>query len=145
MTRLAGSGTVPRVFALVVLAVVSIFLAVWSGSGGPLPGIIVIETLALGLAVRSLFVGVLLAGDAVVIRGWFRDHRYERGSVRAVEAVPYWKFLDKSEPLLALLKVTPTSGWVREITATVASKERARAHAAAVQRHLEAGSVTPDA
>jgi hypothetical protein len=136
MTRLPGSGTVPRVFALALLAVVTVFLAVWWSMRGPLPAILVLEALAVALAVRSLFVGVFLDGDAVRVRGWFRSYRYARAGVRAVTPVPYWKFLDRTNPILSCLKFTPVSGWVREISATVAWRDRAAAHAAAIERHL---------
>jgi hypothetical protein len=140
MTRLEGSGVVPRVFAFVVLAVVTVFLAVWivrDPSG--LPIALPLEVLALALAIRSLFVGVYLARDDVVVRGWFRTHRYSPGGLTAVTAVPYWKFLDAKDPILALLKFTPTEGWVREIAATVSWRDSAAAQARAVVRHLESG------
>ena len=138
-TRLDGSGVVPRVFALAALAIITIFLAVWvsmqpDALGNPL--VYVIEGGVLALAIRSLFVGVYLADGAVLVRGWFRDYRYEKGGLRTVAAVPYWKFLDRNDPILALLKFTPEAGWVREIAATVAWKDRAAAHAAAIERHL---------
>jgi hypothetical protein len=136
VTRLPGSGVVPRVFALVLLAVVTVFLAVWWSLDGPVPAIVAFEVLAVALAVRSLFVGVFLDGDAVRVRGWFRSYRYERGGVRAVTAVPYWKFLDRTNPILSCLKFTPVAGWVREISATVAWRDRAAAHAIAIERHL---------
>ena len=94
------------------------------------------EAIALGLAIRSLFVGVFLAPDAVVVRGWFRDFRYPRGGLQAVTAVPYWKFLSKDDPILSLLKFTPDKGWVREISATVAWRDRTAAHAAKIRDHL---------
>lgn len=127
----------PRVFALAVLVVVTVFLVVWvtRDSSGLAPAI-VIEALALALAVRSLFVGVLFDGEDVVVRGWFRDYRYRTGDVKAITAVPYWKFLDAKDPILSLLKFTPTSGWVREVAATVAWKDRTLAHAAEIRRHL---------
>jgi hypothetical protein len=136
VTRLPGSGTVPRVFALVLLAVVTVFLAVWWSMRGPLPAILVLEAIAVALALRSFFVGVFLDGDAVRVRGWFRSYRYARGGLRAVAPVPYWKFLDRANPILSCLKFTPVSGWVREISATVAWRDRAAAHAAAIERHL---------
>jgi hypothetical protein len=137
--RLRGSGTVPRVFALAVLVVVTVFLVVWvtRDSAGLAPAM-VIEVLALALAVRSLFVGVLLDGDSVRVRGWFRDYRYGPGELKTVTAVPYWKFLDAKDPILSLLKFTPASGWVREIAATVAWKDRTLAQAAEIRRHLAA-------
>ena len=137
MTRLTGSGTVPRVFALAVLAIVTVFVAVWvSSDGQALPGALVVEALALAVAVRSLFVGVLLDADAVVVRGWFRDYRYPRGELTKVTVVPYWKFLDAKDPILSLLKFTPREGWVREISATVSWKDRTEAQAAEIRRHL---------
>jgi len=137
VTRLPGSGTVPRVFALVVLAIVTVFLAVWlvRDAAALIPAV-VIELLAVAAAIRSLFVGVLLAPDAVVVRGWFRDLRYARGGLRAVDAVPYWKFLDRKDPILSLLKFTPEKGWVREISATVAWRDKTAAHAAKIRDHL---------
>lgn len=104
------------------------------GLRNPLP--YVLELLAVALFVRSFLVGTFLAGDTVVARTWFRTFRYGPGELRAVEPVAYWKFLDKSDPILALLKFTPESGWVRELTGTVAWKDRAAAHAAEVRRHL---------
>jgi hypothetical protein len=136
MTRLEGSGTVPRVFALGLLAVVTIFLAVWWSMRGPLAAILVFEAVVVVLALRSFFVGVFLDGDAVLVRGWFRSYRYERGGVRTVTPVPYWRFLDRTNPILSCLKFTPVAGWVREISATVAWRDRAAAHAAAIERHL---------
>lgn len=137
MTRLPGSGTVPRVFALAVLVVVTVFLLLWlrADSSALVPAL-VIEAIALAVAVRSLFVGVLLAPDAVVVRGWFRVFRYARGGLRGAAAVPYWKFLDKKDPILSLLKFTPEKGWVREISATVAWRDRTAAHAARIRDHL---------
>ena len=82
------------------------------------------------------FVGVLLAPDAIVVRGWIVTHRYGRGELRAVESVPYWKFLDRKDPILSLLKFTPDKGWVREISATVAWRDRTAAHAARIREHL---------
>jgi hypothetical protein len=137
-TRLAGSGTVPRAFALAVLAIVTVFVVVWlvSDPGALVPALIP-EVIALGLAVRSLFVGVLLVPDAVVVRAWFRDFRYPRGGLQAVTAVPYWKFLDRKDPILSLLKFTPDRGWVREISATVAWRDRTAAHAVRIREHLD--------
>jgi len=139
MTRLRGSGTVPRVFALAALGIVTGFLGVWISIQGdallsPLP--YVIEALVVALAIRSLFVGVLLDGDAVLVRAWFRDYRYRPEELTAVTAVPYWKFLDATDPILSLLKFTPASGWVREVAATVSWKESALAQAAEIRRHL---------
>jgi hypothetical protein len=137
MTRLAGSGTVPRVFALAFLVMVTVFVAVWMSSvPSALPGALVIEGLAVAVAVRSLFVGVLLDGEDVVVRGWFRDYRYAPGELTKVAAVPYWKFLDAKDPILSLLKFTPREGWVREIPATVSGKDRTDAQAAQIRRHL---------
>jgi hypothetical protein len=138
-TRLEGSGTVPRVFALVLLVIVTGFLVGWVSTrpDGLLdPLVWVIAALAVALALRSLFVGVFLDRDAVLVRGWFRSYRYERGGLRTVAAVPYWRFLDRKDPILSCLRFTPASGWVREISATVAWRDRAAAHAAAVTRHL---------
>ncbi len=137
LIRLAGSGIVPRVFALVVLAVVTGFAVAWvlSDPGALLPALI-FAGVALAVAIRSLFVGVFLAPDAVVVRGWVRDFRYGRGGLQAVAAVPYWKFLDKKDPILSLLKFTPDEGWVREISATVAWRDRTAAHAARIREHL---------
>jgi len=53
-----------------------------------------------------------------------------------VTAIPYWKFLDATDPILSLLKFTPTSGWVREISATVSWRDRTEAQAAAIRRHF---------
>ena len=142
MTRLRGSGTVPRVFALAVLIVVTGFLGAWvSTQAGALlsPIPYVIELLAVALVVRSLFVGVLIDGDAVLVRAWFRDYRYGPGELKAVTALPYWKFLDAADPILSLLKFTPTSGWVREVAATVSWKDRTLAQAAEIRRHLTTG------
>jgi hypothetical protein len=137
MTRLRGSGTVPRVFALALLVMVTVFAAVWVSSvPSALPGALVIEGLAVALAVRSLFVGVLLDGDDVVVRGWFRDYRYAPGELTEVAVVAYWKFLDTRDPILSLLTFTPREGWVREISATVSGKDRAEGHAAEIRRHL---------
>lgn len=137
MTRLPGSGTVPRAFALAVLVIVTVFVMVWlvSDPGALLPALIP-EAIALGLAIRSLFVGVFLTPHAVVVRAWFRDFRYPRGGLQAVTAVPYWKFLDKKDPILSLLKFTPDRGWVRELSATVAWRDRTAAHAAKIRDHL---------
>lgn len=131
MTRLPGSGTVPRAFALAVLVIVSVFALVWGEPAG-----LVLVALALVLAVRSLLLGVFLDGDAVRVRGWFRSYRYGPGDLTAVDAIPYWKFLDPKEPILSLLKFRPTSGWVREISATVSWKDRTLAQAVAIRRHL---------
>jgi hypothetical protein len=137
VTRLPGSGTVPRAFALAVLVIVTVFVMVWlvSDPGALLPALIP-EAIALGLAIRSLFVGVFLTPHAVVVRAWFRDFRYPRGGLQAVTAVPYWKFLDKKDPILSLLKFTPDRGWVRELSATVAWRDRTAAHAAKIRDHL---------
>lgn len=144
MTRLPGSGTVPRVFALAVLAIVSVFVAVWIASDRSAAGLAVaLEAIALLVAVRSLFVGVLLAPDAVVVRGWVRTYRYGRGELQAVSAVPYWKFLDRTDPILSLLKFTPVKGWVREVSATVAWRDRTAAHAARVREHLGMQAAAP--
>lgn len=137
MTRLAGSGTVPRTFALTVLVIVTVFLAVWiAGDPGALVLALITEALVLALAVRSLFVGVFLDGDGVRVRGWFRDYRYGPGELTSVAAVPYWKFLSSTDPILALLKFTPTSGWVREIAATVSWRDRAAAQARRIAEHV---------
>ena len=141
VTRLKGSGVVPRVFAFAVLVIVTAFLASWlasSPTAGPtaLPIAVVLEVLALALAIRSLFVGVILVDDGILVRGWFRDLRYGRGDLTRVDVVPYWKFLDPADPILSLLRFRPTSGWVREPGSTVAWKERTLAHAAEVRRHL---------
>ena len=137
MTRLPGSGTVPRAFAGAVLVIVTVFVLVWlSADRTSLVPALVLEAVAVALAARSLFVGVLLAPDAVVVRGWFGTHRYGRGELQAVSAVPYWKFLDRTDPILSLLKFTPVKGWVREISATVAWRDRTAAHAARVREHL---------
>jgi hypothetical protein len=137
MTRLPGSGVVPRVFAFAVLAIVTVFVVVWlaidPSSLGPA---LVLEALVVALAIRSLFVGVLLAPDAVVVRAWFRTHRYERGELRAVAPVPYWKFLGSADPALSLLKFTPERGWVREVASTVAWRGRTAEHAARIREHL---------
>ena len=140
MTRLPGSGNVPRVFALVVLLVAAVFATAWivNDPGGLIPAL-VLAGAALALAVRSLFVGVLLAPDAIVVRGWFVTYRYGRGDLRAVKAVPYWAFLDKKDPILSLLKLTPEKGWVREISTTVAWRDRTAAHAAKIREHLGTG------
>lgn len=135
--RLPGSGTVPRVLAALVLVAITIFNAFWLGSGGaPLAAIVAIELFAVGLLVRSFFLGVFLAGDAVIARTWFRDVRYGPGELGSVEVVPYWKFLDRDDPILSLLKFRPTQGWVRELGGTVAWKDRTMSHAAAIRRHL---------
>ena len=137
MTRLPGSGTVPRAFAFAVLVIVSVFVAVWMASDpGALALALVLEALAVVLAARSLFVGVLLAHDAIVVRGWFRDFRYGRDELQAVSPVPYWKFLSAADPILSLLKFTPEKGWVREISATVAWRDRTATHAARIREHL---------
>jgi len=137
MTRLPGSGTVPRVFAFAVLAIVTVFVVVWLvRDPTSLALALVLEGLAAALALRSLFVGVLLAPDAVVVRAWFRTHRYARGELRAVVPVPYWKFLGADDPALSLLKFTPESGWVREIASTVAWRDRTAEHAARIREHL---------
>ena len=137
MTRLPGSGVVPRAFALAVLVIVTGFVGFWiAGDRSGLVLAIVTEALVVGLAIRSLFVGVMLDGDAVLVRGWFRDYRYGPGELQKVDAVPYWKFLDAKDPILALLKFTPTSGWVREIGATVAWKDGAAAQARTITEHL---------
>ena len=139
-TRLDGSGTVPRVFALAVLVIVTVFLAVWvSGDRSGLVPAIVVEAVVLAVFIRSLFVGVLLDGDAVVVRAWFRDYRYAPGDLKAVAAIPYWKFLDAKDPILSLLKFTPARGWVREIAATVSWKDRTLAQAVAIRQHLGVG------
>lgn len=137
MTRLRGSGTVPRVFAAAVLAIVTVFVAAWvSADPSVLIGALVIEALAVAAAVRSLFVGVLLDGDAVRVRGWFRDLRYGPGELTRVAAIPYWRFLDAKDPILSLLTFTPARGWVREVSATVSWKDRTEAQAAQIRRHL---------
>lgn len=137
MTRLRGSGTVPRVFALAVLAIVTVFVAVWvTADPSVLIGALVIEAAAVAMAVRSLFVGVLADGDAVRVRGWFRDYRYGPGELTKVSVIPYWRFLDAKDPILSLLKFTPAEGWVREISATVSWKDRTEAQAAVIRRHL---------
>jgi hypothetical protein len=135
--RLPGSGTVPRAFAFAVLLVVTAFVVAWIVSDpGSVALALILEAVALAVAIRSLFVGVLLAPDAVVVRAWFRDFRYARGGLQAVTAVPYWKFLDKKDPILSLLKFTPDKGWVREISATVAWRDKTAAHAARIREHL---------
>jgi hypothetical protein len=137
VTRLPGSGTVPRAFALAVLVIVTVFLMVWvAGDRSGLTLALVTEALVLALAIRSLFVGVYLDGEAVLVRGWFRNYRYRPGELQKVVPVPYWKFLDAKDPILALLKFTPTSGWVREIGATVAWKDGAAAQARRIGDHL---------
>jgi hypothetical protein len=142
MTRLAGSGTVPRVFAFAVLAIVTVFVIVWLAlDPSSVVLALVLEALVLALALRSLFVGVLLAPDAVVVRAWFRTHRYARGELRAVVPVPYWKFLGAEGPALSLLKFTPESGWVREIASTVAWRGRTAEHAARIREHLGLAAV----
>jgi hypothetical protein len=97
---------------------------------------LVIEGLVVVLAVRSLFVGVLLAPDAVVVRAWFLTHRYARGELRAVVPVAYWRFLGGDNAALRLLKFTPERGWVREIASTVAWRGRPAEHAARIREHL---------
>ena len=139
MTRLEGSGVVPRVFAFAVLAIVTVFHVTWiaispDALGDPL--VYIVEAVALTLAIRSLFVGVFLAGDDVLVRGWFRDYRFSPGGLTTVAARPYWKFLDDKDPILALLKFTPTKGWVREISATVSWRGRAAAQARVIAQHL---------
>ena len=142
--RLTGSGVVPRVFALAVLAAATIFDAVWLTSApSALPVALILELLALALAVRSLFVGTFLAGDGILVRGWFRDFRYGPGDLTRVDVVPYWKFLDPTDPILSLLTFRPTSGWVREVAATVAWKDRTLTHAAEIRRHLGLAAVKP--
>jgi hypothetical protein len=137
MTRLPGSGDVPRVFALVMLVIAAAFAIAWIVNDlGALAPALLIAAAGLAVAVRSLFVGVLLAPDAVVVRGWLVTSRYGRGELRAVEAVPYWKFLDKKDPILSLLKFTPEKGWVREISTTVAWRDRTATHAARIREHL---------
>lgn len=146
MTRLAGSGVVPRVFALVVLVVVTGFAIAWVVSDpGALALAVLLEAVVVALAVRSLFVGVLLAPDAVVVRTWFRRFRYGRGELQAVTAVPYWKFLDRTDPILSLLKFTPEKGWVREISGTVAWRDATARHASQIREHLglPAGAESP--
>ena len=134
--RLDGSGTIPRIFAALALAAVTVFLGAWLAGGAPLPAILVIEAVPVALLVRSLFLGVFLEPDAVRIRSWTRTFRYRRGDLRAVAAVPYWRFLDRERPALALLKLTPESGWVREPSGTVAWRGGAARHAAAIRAHL---------
>jgi hypothetical protein len=125
------------VFALVAFVIVTVFLAVWiAGDRSGLVLAIAIEALAVAVLIRSLFVGVLFDGDTVLVRAWFRDHRYGPGELKAVTAIPYWKFLDPKDPILALLKFTPTSGWVREIAATVSWKHKAAEQARAITAHL---------
>jgi hypothetical protein len=137
MTRLPGSGTVPRVFAFAVLAIVTVFVIVWLVlDPSSLALAVVLEVLVLTLALRSLFVGVLLAPDTVVVRAWFRTHRYARGELRAVVTVPYWKFLGTTDPALSLLKFTPERGWVREVASTVAWRGSTGEHAARIRAHL---------
>jgi hypothetical protein len=137
MTRLRGSGTVPRAFAFAVLAIVTVFVAVWvSSDPSVLIGALVIEALAVAAAVRSLFVGVLLDGGRVRVRGWFRTICYAPGELTKVSTIPYWRFLDAKDPILSLLKFTPVEGWVREFSATVSWKDRTEAQAAEIRRHL---------
>lgn len=131
MTRLPGSGTVPRAFAFAALVAVAVFVALWREPAGAL---LLVPMIA--LAIRSLFVGVRLDGDGVLVRAWFRSYRYSPGELGAVTAVPYWRFLDPKEPILSLLKFTPTAGWVREVAATVSWKDRTLAQAVAIRRHL---------
>jgi len=135
--RLTGSGTIPRVFALTALLLVTIFLLVWLlADSSNWPVAVIIELLTLALAIRALVVGVFLTDSGILIRGWFRDFRYDRGDLTRVDVIPYWKFLDAKDPIFSLLKFRPTSGWVRELAATVAWKDRTLAHAAEVRRHL---------
>jgi hypothetical protein len=135
--RLPGSGTVPRAFAFAVLVIVTVFVIVWLISDQrSLALALVLEALVIALAIRSLFVGVLLVPGAVLVRAWFRTHRYARGELRAVVPVPYWKFLGSEAPALSLLKFTPERGWVREVAATVAWRDRTAAHAARIREHL---------
>lgn len=139
MTRLAGSGAVPRAFALSALVVVTVFVIWWAAiqpDALSTPLLYIVEALALLIAVRSLRVGVFLDGDGVRVRGWVREFRYGPGEITAIGVVPYWSFLDKDDPILSLLKFTPASGWVREISATVSSKDRTLAQAAEIRRHL---------
>jgi len=143
-TRLKGSGTIPRFFAFAVLAAATIFIAVWlSSTPSALPVALILELLALALAVRSLFVGAFLAGDGILVRGWFRDFRYGPDDLTRVDVVPYWKFLDPKDPILSLLTFRPASGWVREVAATVAWKDRTLTHAAEIRRHLGLAAVKP--
>jgi hypothetical protein len=135
--RLRGSGVVPRIFAVGAFAVVSAFLGVWlAGDASAWPLALVIELAVAALAVRSLFVGVFLVGDGVLVRGWFRSFRYAPGELTAVVVLPYWRFLDRTDPVLGLLSFRPVSGWVREVAATVAPRERVLGHAAELRRHL---------
>ena len=135
--RLPGSGTVPRIFASAVLAIVTVFVAVWlSSDRTSLALALVLEASVVALAIRSLFVGVLLVPNAIVVRAWFRDHRYARGELRAVTPVAYWKFLGSVDPALSLLKFTPGRGWVREIAATGAWRGRTAEHAVRIREHL---------
>jgi hypothetical protein len=137
-TRLEGSGTVPRVFAFAVLVIITVFLIVWiARDAGGLWFAIVVESLAIALAIRSLFVGAFFEGETLLVRAWFRDYRYAPGDISAVTAVPYWKFLDAKDPILALLKFTPTAGWVREVAATVSWRDRAAAQARTITERLE--------
>jgi hypothetical protein len=137
VTRLAGSGRVPLVFASAVAVVVTVFVGAWYlvDLTGAVPKSAVILIVVL-LALRSVFVGVFIDGDDVVVRGWFRDYRYGPGDLTKVTTVPYWAFLGKTDPILSFLKFTPVSGWVREVSATVSWKDRTSAHAAAIRRHL---------
>lgn len=134
-TRLRGSGTVPRVFAWALLAAVTVFDAIWF-IPAPSIGPVLVELVALALAIRSLFVGVSLDGPGILVRAWFRTYRYGPGELTTVTVLPYWKFLDAKDPILSLLKFTPAEGWVREVAATVAWKDRTLAHAAEIRRHL---------
>jgi hypothetical protein len=72
----------------------------------------------------------------VLVRGWFRSYWYGPGDLTAVDAIPYWKFLDPKEPILSLLTFRPVTGWVREFSATVSWKDRTLAQAVAIRRHL---------
>jgi hypothetical protein len=135
--RLPGSGRVPRIFAFAVLAIVTVFVVVWLAMDRhSLALALVLEALVVALAIRSLFVGVLLVPGAIVVRAWFRDHRYAKGELRAVTPVPYWKFLGSVDPALSLLKFTPEHGWVREVASTVAWRDRTATHAARIREHL---------
>lgn len=138
-TRLPGSGVVPRAFALAAFVIVTAFQTWWLVTDPAAltnPILYLVELLVAALLVRSLFLGVHLDGDAVLVRTWFRAFRYGPGELRAVVTVPYWKFLDRDDPILSLLKFTPEAGWVRELSGTVAWRDKAAAHAAAIRRHL---------
>jgi hypothetical protein len=96
-------------------------------------------------AVKSLFVGIWLLEDSVVVRSWFRTWRLPREQGAVCHTVGYDGFLigNGTSWYWSMLELTDVDGKVWAVRATIAHRKKSLALAAKVNVWLGAPIATP--